>query len=67
MNSKERAHLYGLCAEIAVEERLHKLTNLVIELNLLLARYAQTLDDETMLPSRSAGRIRSSEKTAAKQ
>ena len=49
MNSKERAHLYGLCAEIAVEERPHQLTNLVIELNLLLARYAQTLDAEATL------------------
>jgi hypothetical protein len=66
MNSEERACLYGLCAEIAVEERLHKLTHLVIELNLLLARYTQTLDDEATLSSRSDGRIRLSGKIIAK-
>ena len=31
MDSKERASFYALCAEIAVEERRHKLTHLVVE------------------------------------
>lgn len=67
MDSKERASFYALCAEIAVEERRHKLTHLVVELNELLARYARTLEDESKLPPRSADRIRASGKTSCRK